>query len=768
MTSPIRKVLTAHPGTTLSVLWVSLIGMVCYLAFTTIGTFRDANELVRERATAYAHLIAAHDKFYFDRAQGLLMEIEDHLTFEDMNTDVSPKRREEIEKLLHTHRDRLNGIASFTIIGADGIRRYGVVGKNFTDLNDRGYFKALKSGQSNTFVSPNEDGRASGKNGIHVARRINFGDKFGGVIVINLAIAEVFEPFYSSLALGSSSSITLRSKTKLLSRYPAASATFGQEIPDTSPITRLIKSGLEHGYAISDSPIDGLRRSASFEQLEGTEIYAVVGLSYDEAMAGPYNEIISDIIAALVAILAGILATIGIRKLVQSRDSIQAIAHRDVLTGLSNRQYLVDNFPRVLEETSKANGYLGMIFIDLDNFKLVNDTLGHSNGDQLLAAVAVRFRAAVDEGDEVIRIGGDEFIVLHRMAEGDPKDSTEKTCWKLLQALQEPFEIAGESIATGASLGASIYPFHGMTMDELSRKADLAMYRGKAFGKGVYTIYYPGLEDAHAKENLSTHSELVGAIERKEFALFFGPSINLVTGQTIGVEVLLRWKKEDGNYVSANKFIDVAEQNGLIIPIGKWVIEETCRIAAAWLAKGMPEIVFSVNISAVQINQSDIEKIIVQAINESRIPARMIQLEITESVMLADNEVVQGRIERLHNMGIKFAVDDFGTGYSSLAYLHRYAVDTIKIDSSFGDLAASDPSKRPLLAAIIGMGKAMNLTTVAEGVERGESLLLLQSLGCDEAQGYIFSRPLSLEGLVEFVREFEYSPPVARPVVAIA
>lgn len=768
MSTPLRKVLTAHPGTTLFVLWVSLIGMIGYLAFTTFGTFRDANELIRERATAYAHLIAAHDKFYFDRAQGLLMEIEDHLTYEDLNTDVSPKRREEIEKLLHTHRDRLKGIASFTIIGADGIRRYGVVGKNFTDLNDRGYFKSLKSGPNNTFVSPNEDGRASGKNGIHVARRVAFGDKFGGVIVINLAIAEVFEPFYASLALGPSSSITLRSKNKLLSRYPASSAVFGQEIPDSSPITRLIKSGLEQGYALSDSPVDGIRRLASFEQLEGTEIYAVVGLSHDEAMAGPYQEIISDIVAAIVAILAGVIATIGIRKLVHSRDSIQKVAHRDVLTGLSNRQYLVDTFPQILVATSKANSYLGMIFIDLDNFKLVNDTLGHSNGDLLLAAVADRFRAAADAQDEVIRIGGDEFIVIHRVNEGDPKDSTEKICWKLLQALQEPFAIAGESIATGASLGASIYPFHGKTMDELSRKADLAMYRGKAFGKGVYTIYYPGLEDAHAKENLSTHSELVGALERKEFALFFEPSVSLESGRTAGVEVLLRWKKEDGNFVSANKFIDVAEQNGLIIPIGKWVIEETCRYAAAWLAKGMPEIVFSVNISAVQINQSDIEKIIVQAINDSRIPARMIQLEITESVMLADNEVVQGRIERLHNMGIKFAVDDFGTGYSSLAYLHRYAVDTIKIDRSFGDLAASDPSKRPLLAAIVGMGKAMNLTTVAEGVERSDSLLLLQSLGCDEAQGYIFSRPLSLEGLVEFVREFEYTPPVAKPVVSIA
>ena len=768
MSTPLRKVLTAHPGTTLFVLWVSLIGMISYLGFTTFGTFLDANELIRERATAYAHLIAAHDKFYFDRAQGLLMEIEDHLTYEDMNTDVSPKRREEIEKLLHTHRDRLKGIASFTIIGADGIRRYGVVGKNFTDLNDRGYFKSLKSGQNNTFVSPNEDGRASGKNGIHVARRVAFGDKFGGVIVINLAIADVFEPFYASLALGPSSSITLRSKNKLLSRYPASSAVFGQEIPDSSPITRLIKSGVEQGYALSDSPVDGIRRLASFEQLEGTEIYAVVGLSHDEAMAGPYKEVISDIVAAFVAILAGVIATIGIRKLVHSRDSIQQVAHRDVLTGLSNRQYLVDTFPQILEATSKANSYLGMIFIDLDNFKLVNDTLGHSNGDLLLAAVADRFRAAADAQDEVIRIGGDEFIVIHRVNEGDPKDCTEKICWKLLQALQEPFTIAGELIATGASLGASIYPFHGKTMDELSRKADLAMYRGKAFGKGVYTIYYPGLEDAHAKENLATHFELVGALERKEFALFFEPCVSLESGRTAGVEVLLRWKKEDGNFVSANKFIDVAEQNGLIIPIGKWVIEETCRYAAAWLAKGMPEIVFSVNISAVQINQSDIEKIIVQAVNDSRIPARMIQLEITESVMLADNEVVQGRIERLHNMGIKFAVDDFGTGYSSLAYLHRYAVDIIKIDRSFGDLAASDPSKRPLLAAIVGMGKAMNLTTVAEGVERSDSLLLLQSLGCDEAQGYIFSRPLSLEGLVEFVREFEYTPPVAKPVVSIA
>ena len=696
MTTPLRKVLVAHPGTTLVVLWLSLIGMIVYLATTTVGTFRDANALVQERAIAYAHLIAAHDKFYLDRAQGLLMEIEDHLTYQDMNADVSPTRREEIEKLLHTHHSRLKGIASFTIIGADGIRRYGVVGKNFTDLNDRGYFLSLKNGTNNTYVSPNEDGRASGKNGIHVARRVNFGDKFGGVIVINLAIAEVFEPFYASMELGSSSSVTLRSKTKLLSRYPAANAVFGQEIPDSSPVTLLIKKGDIRGVTLSDSPVDGHRRVAAFEQLEGTEIYAVVGLSYAEAMAGPIQEIISDVVASIVAMLAGIIATIGIKKLILSRDSIQRVAHRDVLTGLSNRQYLVDNFDNIVSETGKKNGYLGLIFIDLDNFKLVNDTLGHSNGDLLLAAVANRFRMSVGDLDEVIRIGGDEFIVLHRIIDGDPKDSTEKVCWKLLQSLQEPFTIADELIATGASLGASIYPFHGETLDELSRKADLAMYRGKAFGKGIYTIYFPGLEDAHAKENLTTHSELVGALERKEFALYFEPSISLATGRTTGVEVLLRWKKEDGNLVSANKFIDIAEQNGLIIPIGKWVIEETCRYAAAWLAKGLPEIFFSVNISAVQINQSNIEQIIIQAINEARIPARMLQLEITESVMLTDNEVVQGRIERLHNLGIKFAVDDFGTGYSSLAYLHRYAVDTIKIDQTFADLAVNDPRKKPL------------------------------------------------------------------------
>lgn len=768
MTSPLRKILVDHPGTTLVVLWVSLIGMIAYLAFTTYGTFQDAKALAQERATAYAHLIASHDKFYFDRAQGLLMEIEDNLTYEDMNSEVSPKRREVINDLLLKHRDRLKGIASFTIIGADGIRRYGVVGKNFTNLNDRGYFLALKTGKSNTFVSPNEDGRASGKNGIHVARRVNFGDRFGGVIVINLAIAEVFEPFYASLDLGSSSSVTLRSKTKLLSRFPAANAVFGQELPDTSPVTQMIKRGDTQGTTLSDSPVDGHRRVASFEQLEGTEIYAVVGLSYSDAMAGPIQEAISDVVASLVAFLAGFIATIGIKKLIHSRDSIQLVAHRDVLTGLSNRQYLVDNFAAIMAETSKENGYLGMIFIDLDNFKLVNDTLGHSNGDLLLAAVANRFRMAVGEHDKVIRIGGDEFIVIHRMIEGDPKDSTEKVCWKLQQSLQEPFSIAGESIATGASLGASIYPFHGKTMDDLSRKADLAMYRGKAFGKGVYTIYYPGLEDAHAKENLSTHSELVGALERKEFALYFEPSVSLATGRTTGVEVLLRWKKEDGNLVSANKFIGIAEQNGLIIPIGKWVIEETCRYAAAWLAKGLPEIVFSVNISAVQINQSNIEQIIIQAINEARIPARMLQLEITESVMLTDNEVVQGRIERLHNLGIKFAVDDFGTGYSSLAYLHRYAVDTIKIDRTFGDLAASDPRKKPLIAAIVSMGKALSLKTVAEGVEIGDSLVLLRSLGCDEAQGYIFSRPLSMEGLIEFVREFEYTPPATQPTSTIA
>lgn len=763
MTSPIRKALIAHPSTATTVLWASLIGMVCYLAFTTVGTFRDANALIRERANAYAHLIASHDMFYFDRAQGLLMEVEDHLSYEDMNAEVSPNRRDEIDRLLFLHQSRLKGIASFTIIGADGIRRFGVVGKNYTNLNDRGYFVALKSGTSTTFVSPNEDGRASGKNGIHVARRISFDGKFGGVIVINLAIADVFEPFYSSLQLGSSTSITLRSREKLLSRYPAGGAVFGQVIPDSSPVTQLIKTGVSNGITLSDSPFDGIRRVAAFEQLEGTQIYAVVGLSHDEAMAGAIQEVYSDLFAALVAILAGVIATIGIRKLVQSRDSIQEIAHRDVLTGLSNRQYLVDNFDQIASESNQQGNYLGMIFIDLDNFKLVNDTLGHTNGDVLLTLVGKRFRDAVGDYDEVIRIGGDEFIILHKMAEVDPKDSTEKACWSLLKSLQEPFVVNGQSVATGASIGAAIYPFHGKTLDDLSRKADMAMYRGKAFGKGIFTIYYPGLEDAHAREILSTHSELVGALERKEFVLFFEPSISLSSGRTTCVEVLLRWKKGNGDLVSASKFIGVAEQNGLIIPIGKWVIEETCRYAAAWLAKGMPEMVFSVNISAVQINQSNIEQVIIQAINESRIPARMLQLEITESVMLADNEVIHARIERLHSLGIQFAVDDFGTGYSSLSYLHRYAVDTIKIDQSFGNLAASDPRRQPLIAAIIGMGKAMNMKTVAEGVELGETLVQLQALGCDEAQGYIFSRPLTLDGLIEFVREFEYTPPVLRP-----
>ena len=759
MPHPIRKMLTSHANATLTVLWMSLVGVVGYLGYSSLESFKETESVIKERATAYAHLIAAHDTFNFDRAQTLLMEVEDHMSFDDMNTDVSAKRRAEIEDMLHLHRGRLNGIASFSIIGADGIRRYGVVGKDFTNLNDRSYFQALKNGTSNSFVSPSESGRASGKNGIHVARRVMFGDRFGGVIVINLAIADIFEPFYSSLDLGPGSSITLRSEEKLVARYPAKDAVFGQEIPDSSPVTQLIKSGGPRGTVMSFSPVDNHKRLVAFEQMPGSELYAVVGIGFDEAMESTRRSALSAALASLFAVVAGIIATFGILRLVSSRDSIQQVAHRDVLTGLRNRQYLVDHFDRFSGAAEKRGGYLGMIFIDLDNFKQVNDTLGHSNGDQLLFGVALRFKSVLSEEDEVIRLGGDEFIVLHKVVNGDPKDSTEKVCWTLLNALHEPFEIAGEHVATGASLGAAIYPFHGKTMDELARKADIAMYRGKAFGKGVYTVYYPGLEDAHAKDKLSTHSELVGAIERNEFVLYFEPFISLHTGQTTGVEVLLRWKKQDGSLVSASKFIDVAEKNGLIVPIGKWVIEETCRVAARWVAQGLPEIVFSINISAVQINQTDVEQVIIQAITNARIPARMIQLEITESVMLIDSEIIQSRMERLHSMGVKFAVDDFGTGYSSLAYLHRYAIDTMKIDHSFAEATVSDKRKVPLLAAIVSMGKALDMKTVAEGIETMESLALYRDLGCDEVQGYLFTRPLSPEGLVEFVREFEFTPP---------
>lgn len=759
MPSPIRKVLIGHPTAVLTSLWLSVVGVISFMTYASYYEFREAQGLMKERSQTYAHLIASHDAFYIERAHGLLMEIEDHISFSDLNSEVAPARRKEIEALLLSHRDRLKGIASFSLIGADGIRRYGVVGKNFTNLNDRGYFIALKDGSHSTYVSATEDGRASGKSGIHVARRLSFGDRFGGVVVINLAVKDIFEPFYASLEIGNNASITLRSRTKLLGRYPQHGSTFGQELPPSSDVSKLILQGLSQGTVRATSAVDGVERLYSFQQLSDADLYAVVGISCEEALAGAKNGLIAAIAASLVALLAGLLATVGIRKLVQDKNAIQKIAHHDVLTGLKNRLYLVDSFDSTLNRVSLERGYLGMIFIDLDNFKLVNDNFGHTNGDVLLRDVALRFSSALDDTDEIIRIGGDEFIVLHRVNQGDPKDSVENLCWKLMQTLKEPFVIAGESIISSASLGAAIYPFHGKNLDELSRAADLAMYRGKAFGKGVFTIYYPALEEGSSKQILTTQSELAVAIERKEFELYFAPTVCLRSGKTTGAEALLRWRKPDGNIISASKFMDVAETTGLIIPIGNWVIEETCRVAARWVALDLPKMLFSINVSAVQINQSNVEHIIIRAINDNRIPASMIQLEITESMMLMDNDVVHGRIARLHEMGIRFAVDDFGTGYSSLAYIHKYNVDAIKIDRVFGDIGNDDAKKLPLLSAIISMARSLGLTTIAEGVERNEALVALSALGCDEAQGYIFSRALSPDGLIEFVREFELTLP---------
>lgn len=741
-------------------LWLTLGAVICYLAIASIHSYRDTKASAVEKTVSFAQLIAAHNAFVFEYAGNLLVELEDGLVESDFNGAVTRNRREAIELELERHWRQIPGIRTVSIADATGrILYFHGSAPRAESIEGREFVHELIESPASSIVGSSTKDMAADGNAIPVARRIMHNGRLLGMIVLTLSIEDVFYPFYATLDLGRGTVVKMRTRTSLVSRFPAGMSAPGHALPgETNPITRLIAAGHQKGSAEFSSQVDGTERFYSFERIGATNLYAVAAIPTQEVMDGAKQELAAAVAVCLAAMVAGIMATLGMRRLVEAHRTTQELAYHDALTGLKSRTFLNDLFPMMAAETKRNGGYFALVFADLDNFKKVNDALGHSNGDKLLMDVAQRIESVVTEQDVVIRFSGDSFVVLHPIHGGDPKHATEKLCWRLLDSLKKPVSIAGQTIQPSASVGASIYPYHGITLDELTRRADAAMYRGKCFGRGTFTIYYPGLDAQPEDADPSMRSSIVAALERGEFELFFSPCIDLKTGRISSVEALLRWKKEDGSILPAQNFIAVAEQSGMIVQIGKWVIDETCRTASKWLRAGLPNVPFSINVSALQFNQHEIEQTLADALKIHNVPAAMFQLEIREAVMLSDNEVVQGRIKRLNEIGIRIAVDDFGAGHASISCLHKHAVSAIKIDRQFAENAVVDQRVRPLMAGIITMAQAMGLRVVAEGIETNEALKMFVELGCDDGQGYLFSRPLSFEGLVEFHREFEMNP----------
>ena len=433
----------------------------------------------------------------------------------------------------------------------------------------------------------------------------------------------------------------------------------------------------------------------------------------------------------------GIGSDITERKAAEQR--IEYLAYHDALTGLPNRLLVQDRFTQAMAQADRDRHKVALVYLDLDNFKAINDTLGHAAGDELLKEVAQRLRSCVRDSDTISRQGGDEFLLVLR----DLPDTeiVSSIVIKLMERLQAPISVGGHELSTSASVGVAIGPDDGRDFETLRKKADMAMYRSKESGRNTYH-YFDTTMDTEAGEHLLLRHGLRRALERNEFVLHFQPQYELLDGRLVGVEALLRWQHPERGLVPPGRFISVAEESGLIVPMGDWVLREACQQAVRWQQAGLPPVTMSVNLSAIQFKRGNVEQSVLAALADSGLAPAQLELELTESILIQNVESVLIAVRQLKQHGVRLAIDDFGTGYSSLSYLKRFDIDRLKIDQSFVRDLVSDPDDAAIVRAIIQMAQSLNLQTIAEGVETAEMVQQLRAYGCDQAQGYYYARPM--------------------------
>ena len=440
-----------------------------------------------------------------------------------------------------------------------------------------------------------------------------------------------------------------------------------------------------------------------------------------------------------------------ITKLKQTEQELEQLAHYDALTKLPNRLLLQSRLVHAIEQAPRRGGHLAMLFIDLDDFKKVNDSLGHTAGDELLVAVAERLHKRVRAEDTLGRFGGDEFLLLLENIHN--ADQVARVADALLASFVEPFQLSGGHIVyVGCSIGISIYPEDGVNIEKLLRAADTAMYRAKERGRNQ-SCFYAREMSIKAVEQLEIETALRQALERDEFLVHYQPKVNLDNGRITGAEALVRWRWLHTEVIPPARFIHIAERTGLIVPIGRMVIETACRQMREWIDQGVGHIEIAINVSVQQFHLCDLGSVIRKALYTYNVNPEMLSIEITESAVMKQPEVTIAALKTLSEIGVKISLDDFGTGFSNLSYLNQFPLDVLKIDQSFVKNIGIDPTAVKIINSIIDMAGSMNLLTIAEGVETQAQLDYLKAQGCHEMQGFYFSKPVTADEFAMLVME---------------
>lgn len=507
---------------------------------------------------------------------------------------------------------------------------------------------------------------------------------------------------------------------------------------------RLLHTKSKHHSLVLEQTVQELRKAES--GLHATE----VALSEEKAALDDHVLQLQQANEHLV--VATIEALTLAEEIEKAKVQMVHLAQHDALTDLPNRLLLNDRLAQAIALARRHGKQLAVMFLDLDRFKLINDSLGHTVGDQLLKSVAKRLTAGVRNSDTVCRQGGDEFVIL--LADVEHAEDAALSAQKILDALTVPHLIDQLELHVSVSIGISIYPDDGQDTDTLIKNADTAMYHAKESGRNNYQFFEQDM-NVLAVERHFIEGGLRLALERQEFMLLYQPKINLETGVISGVEALVRWQHPLRGLIMPEQFVWIAEDCGLIVPLGTWVLREACRQAQAWQDVGLPPVPVAVNISAVQFRHKDFQESLTGILKDTGLAPSYLELELTESVLMHDTDSTAPVLNELKAMGVRLTIDDFGTGYSSLSYLKRFPIDALKIDQSFmRDIthATADSDDAAIVAAVVSMGKSLNQRVIAEGVETREQLAFLQAHGCGEGQGFYFSQPLSSEELVELLR----------------
>jgi diguanylate cyclase (GGDEF)-like protein len=631
-----------------------------------------------------------------------------------------------------------------------------------TQVADQDYFLVQRRHDALSVGRPRQSPGGGGWT-LQFSRRLNAADgSFAGVVVIAVDAA-YFVSGYETSKLGAQGVLGILGDDGLFRVRRSGDAVSAGGPVDYGAVVPAADAD-ETAVSMSTNASDGIRRYTSARSLYDFPLAVTVGLSVDEQLANVRQNTRIYLWRASAAsiVLILIIAALGrlSRQLSLSRqraleeqiahaERIEYLAYHDGLTALPNRSLFSKLLGKSIQQAHRHDRRLAVLFLDLDRFKQINDTLGHDAGDQLLQEVATRLKSCLRDSDTVARLGGDEFVVL--LPDLDEEKYIATVGQKILSAVARPFVLIGQEFRVTASVGISIYPQDGLDEQTLTKNADIAMYQAKESGKNNFQFYSAKL-NANSLERLTLESGLRHALERSEFELHYQAKRDIRSGRITGMEALLRWRHPDLGTIAPMQFIPVAEETGLIVPIGKWVLRTACLQNVAWQAQGLPHLSIAVNLTARQFSDEQLLPDLVAILASTGMDAHLLELEIAEMLLMRDIEGSLRILTGLRDMGVRIAIDDFGIGYSSLSTLKQFPLDTIKIDRSFIRDVASVAEDKALTEAIIAMGRTLSLTVVAQGVETKEQADFLRQNACDEFQGFYLNVPVPADQIAQLLR----------------